>query len=67
MSNGIRASVELELQIRAEEGTLFGRRLSGSGRIAGTGLEALGEGGLFSSDTSRRDVGVSGKVGWRGY
>lgn len=38
VSNGIIASVELESQIRAEEGTLFGRRCGGSGRIAETGL-----------------------------
>lgn len=53
MSNGIRASVELESQIRAEEGTQplrgLGRRCGGSGGIAGMGLEAVGEGGLFSS------------------
>lgn len=55
MSNGIRASVELESQIRAEEGTQplrglgLGRRCGGSGGIAGMGLEAVGEDGLFSS------------------
>lgn len=54
------------MQIRAEEGTLFGRRCSGSGRIAGTGLEAFGEGG-FSSGIGGRDVGVSRKIGWGGY
>lgn len=72
MSNGIRASVALESQIRAEKGTQllrglgFERRCGGRGRIAGTELEAVGEGGLFSSGTGRRDVGVAGKMGWGG-
>lgn len=48
MSNGIKTTVELESQIRAEEGLcragFGGRRYSG-----GIGLQALGEGGQLSS------------------
>lgn len=69
MSNSIRASVELESQIRAEEGTRLLRGLGFErrcGGIAGEELEAVEEGGLFSSGTGRRDVGVAGKMGWGG-